>query len=414
VVTAGGLLMARLLAGSNRLHRWQGTALLAAIAVPMTVHALFVLDVLPVGLDPTGVSYVAAGLVLSVAILRRELFDLTPVMREIGREAALSEIDDRVFILDDEGRIVDANPAAAALFGLALERLPGQHLDDHLPALAAALPESPRHARIDLPLERDGVVRHYDVRVTPLYRAYGVVSGLLVSLRDVTERRQREQRLDVLNRLLRHNLRNDLNLVRGSAELLESSVPEKERYRIDQMTETIDALVASSNKIGQIADALEDDRTRTFDVAEELDRIVADARRRYPDASISVDCPEGTVVEAGLSMAAPLEELIDNAVQHTAGRASIRIRVTEADHQQIAISVSDDGPGIDQQEREAVTTGEETPLRHGSGVGLWLVKWIVRKYGGTLSFGDDEGTTVTITLPRGDAHSDGERPLPET
>ena len=87
VVAAGGTLLARLLVRSNRLHRWQSTTLLGAIAVPMIVHALFVLGLLPTGFDPTSLGYVAAGVVLSAGILQRDLLDVSPVTRELGREA---------------------------------------------------------------------------------------------------------------------------------------------------------------------------------------------------------------------------------------------------------------------------------------------------------------------------------------
>ena len=403
VVAAGGVLLGRLLVRPNRLHRWQSTALLGAIAVPMIVHTLFVLNVLPSGFDPTSLGYVAAGVVLSAGILQRDLLDVSPVTRELGRETVLAELDDHVLILDDDRRIVDANRAAAALFDLAHEEIPGEPLAEQRPELAAVVPDEPRSDRFDVPLEHGGEVRYYDVRVSPLYRAYGLVSGLLVSLRDVTDRRQREQRLDVLDRLLRHNLRNDLNLVRGSAELLSPSVPDDERHRIDRITETIDDLAATSDKIGRLTDALEDDRRRVIDLRAELDAVVADARARHPDAVLTVDCPDGVRVAAGPSLWAALDELVSNALEHGGDAPTVTVRVTDdGTDRQVRVDVSDDGPGIDAQEIEAVTSGEETDLCHGSGVGLWLVTWIVRSYGGTIDVSVDDGTIVTVRLPRAD------------
>jgi|GEM_PF-259630 len=409
VVAVGGVLLTRLLVRSNRLHRWQSTALLGSIAVPMIVHTLFVLGALPTGFDPTSLGYVAAGVVLSAGILQQDLLDVSPVTRELGREAVLAELDDRVIILDDDRRIVDANRAAAAFFDGSHEEVPGESLADHCPELAATLPAESVADQYELSLEHDGEVRYYDVRVSPLYRAYGIVSGLLVSCRDVTERRQREQRLDVLNRLLRHNLRNDLNLVRGSAELLAPAVPDAEHHRIDRITETIDDLVATSDKIGHLTDALEDDRRSAIALQAEIDAVVRDARGRFPDAEIAVDCPDGVGVEAGPSLWAALRELVENACQHAGEAPSVTVRVSDDDaDRQVRIDVIDDGPGIDAQEIDAVTSGEETDLRHGSGIGLWLVTWIVRTYGGTLSFAvDDSGTTVTVRLPRADVESAG-------
>jgi PAS domain S-box-containing protein len=423
LVAAGGVLLGRLLVRSNRLHRWQSTALLAAIAVPMVVHALFVLDVLDVvaaGFDPSSLGYVAAGVVLAVGILQRELLDVGPVTRELGREAVLAEMDDPVLILDGQRRIVDANRAALPLFDDPRDDVLGDELGDHRPDLAGALPDALDGAHLELSLDHDGEVRYYDVRVSSLSRAHGVVSGLVVSLRDVTDRRQREQRLDVLNRLLRHNLRNDLNVVRGSAELLRPAVPDAEHRRIDQITSTVDGLVATSDKIGRIADTLDDDRRGAVDLEATVEGVASEVWECHPAAEIGVevnaaDDRRPVIAEAGPSLWTAVEELLTNAAEHgaTAGDDSgstaggpdaggtVTVCITDAPAEdRVRFDVSGDGPGIDEQDIGAITSGEETPLRHTSGVGLWLVKWIIRGYGETLSFAVDDGTTVTVWLPR--------------
>ncbi|ACV47684.1 MULTISPECIES: histidine kinase N-terminal 7TM domain-containing protein [Halomicrobium] len=406
LVVVGGVFLGRLLVRSNRLHRWQSTALLGAIAVPMIVHALFVLDALDVvtsGFDPSSLGYVAAGIVLAVGILQRKLFDIGPVTREIGREVVLAEMNDRVLILDGEGRIVDANRAAETLFEGARDDVLGDTLAAVIPDLATALPDTSTERRLELSLESEGEVRYYDVRVAGLSRAYGVLSGRVVSLRDVTERRQREQQLDVLNRLLRHNLRNDLNVVRGNAELLEAAVSGAEHDRIDQITSTTDDLVATSDKIGRIADAVERDERSPIELCSELDAVVRDVGPRFPDGTVTVDCPEPISVTAGSSLWTALEELVDNALRHGGDAPNVTVRVAESvADRQARVDVIDDGPGIDEAEIAAVTSGGETALHHASGVGLWLVTWVVRGYGGTIDFDVEDGTTVTVRLPRAD------------
>ncbi|MDS0283422.1 histidine kinase N-terminal 7TM domain-containing protein [Haloarcula onubensis] len=445
LILAGGVLLIRTMLRTNDRFQGQVLALLVAITVPTVGHAIHAFDLVPARFDPTSLGYVVSGVVLSGALLRGQLLDVAPVTRDLGREAVFAEMDDAVIIVDGAGRIVDVNAAATVFFSAPPDALSGRALADELPDLAATVPDAGERAQTDTRLERDGAVRYYDVRITPLYRSYGVVSGHLVSLRDVTDRRQREQRIDVLNRLLRHDIRNEMNVVRGNADLLADSVDPAQRDRIDRIVRTVDDIVDRSNKIGRVSEALESERARPLRLPELLAAVVTEARERHPVADIALSCPEVCWVEGSPALTLAFEELLDNAVEHSStgnqnakrsddavehsstGPASqarqdavehgdppvtVDIEVTVRDDG-VVVRVSDDGPGIAAHERAVILAGEETPLQHGSGVGLWLVKWVVRNVGGTLSFADGPGTTVEIELPAArppataERHSDG-------
>lgn len=120
------------------------------------------------------------------------------------------------------------------------------------------------------------------------------------------------------------------------------------------------------------------------------------------------------------SVYAALEEVVRNAIVHN-DRAEPTVEVTvDVDGPpgtgEVAVSVADDGPGVPGAEQEVLTEGDETPLTHASGVGLWLVNWAVSKSGGRLSFeeNDPRGSIVTVHLrrtsaPVTDAPDDGGR-----
>jgi PAS domain S-box-containing protein len=413
LILAGGVLLIRMMLRTTDRFQGQVLALLVAITIPTVGQSVHAFDLVPAQFDPTSLGYVVSGVVLSGALLRGQLLDVAPVTRELGREAVFAEMDDAVIIVDGTGRVVDINAAATTFFARSDGDVAGLELAVELPALAETVPEAGERAQTETRLERDGAVRYYDVRITPLYRSYGVISGHLISLRDVTRRRQRGQRIDVLNRLLRHNIRNEMNVVRGNADLLSDSVDPAERDRIDRILRTVDDIVDRSNKIGRVSEALESQRARPVRLTQLLDTVVEAARTRHPDATITLSRPDACWVEGAPSLALAFEELVDNAVEHSstgnrtasddavergdsAPTVDIDVTVREGS---VLVRVSDDGPGIDPHERAVILAGGETPLQHGSGVGLWLVKWVVRNVGGTLAFADGDGTTVEIELP---------------
>ncbi|MHB9285414.1 sensor histidine kinase [Halobacteriales archaeon Cl-PHB] len=134
-----------------------------------------------------------------------------------------------------------------------------------------------------------------------------------------------------------------------------------------------------------------------------LREVVATARSRYPDATVEVDLPTKCWVQAGPSLTIAIEELVDNAVQHAEEDPTVTVAVDEgaSDDEFVVLTVADDGPGIEPQEWQAIARGRETPLSHGSGVGLWLVHWIVSRFGGTVSFENTAtGSRVTVRIPR--------------
>jgi K+-sensing histidine kinase KdpD len=93
-------------------------------------------------------------------------------------------------------------------------------------------------------------------------------------------------------------------------------------------------------------------------------------------------------------------ELVENAAAHAGPGAHIVIECDPIEGA-VALRVVDDGPGLPESEQAVLADGVETPLVHGSGLGLWMVYWIVTNHDGTIDAAvTEEGTTITVTLPR--------------
>jgi signal transduction histidine kinase len=107
-------------------------------------------------------------------------------------------------------------------------------------------------------------------------------------------------------------------------------------------------------------------------------------------------------------LAVVFENLIENAVEHNDADAPVvTVRSVDVDDGTVAVEVEDNGPGVPDHELDVLDATEETALEHGSGLGLWIVKWGVASLGGTVAFDiSDTGTTARVSLPAAEADED--------
>jgi PAS domain S-box-containing protein len=244
-------------------------------------------------------------------------------------------------------------------------------------------------------------------------------------VRDITERKEREQRLMVLNRVLRHNLRNKLTVVTGYADHVESTledldVPEgadparaREALRSFPLEEALtsvreiqsssDDLTELSEKVRKFGEIIEKvDVTDSVAVRPVVTDLGAEYTEQYSHAAIDLDVDDVRVKGNREFLRLVVGELVENAIQHSDHAApSVELGVTAADDR-VMVRVADDGPGIPDIEREVLREGEEGSLLHGSGIGLWTIHWLVTRVGGTVSIADNDptGTVVTVIVPR--------------
>lgn len=243
----------------------------------------------------------------------------------------------------------------------------------------------------------------YEFRGRRMVDEAGEVRGIVVIGRDITDQLLNEQRLAVALRVLRHNIRNDLNVIRGWAESIvggdgQATVREK-------IIVTVDKLLSISEKTRRMADLGEPTGhgPREINVVERVRAIVDEFGATHPEATIELELPAdaGDVRTEGYQLEVAMRNAIENAIVHNLAEAPwarVSIRQDSAGR---AIVVEDDGPGIPDTERLALEEGYETPLEHGSGVGLWMIQWCLRDLGGSVRLCDRDptGTEISLELP---------------
>jgi len=403
----GTAAIVRLLVRSKHLYRSQSIGLTVAVCSPWLGNGLFIAGVAPPALDTTIVGFSITGVVLAVVTARHRLLDIVPAVREVARDELIESMTDAVLVVDREGRVVDANPAAEALLDREPAHAMGRPLTEVFPALVDAMddaaPDGNGSYRTEFERRDGNAVRHYDIRVSPLRRGFGAVTGRLISLRDVTEQRQREQQLEVLNRLLRHNFRNDANVIRGNATLLGDDIDDPGgAERLDTIRRTVEGMIERNERFASLTERLDEPDGGVTDLSARLEALIATKRRRNPHAEIAFDGAGNAWVDAGSVVVSALDELLTNSIEHNDAETP-RVGVSvehDAESGAVRITVSDNGPGIPDYEMRPIERETETALEHGSGVGLWVTTWIVREADGSIDFAEtDDGTTVTIWLP---------------
>ncbi|MXR41428.1 PAS domain-containing protein [Halobaculum sp. WSA2] len=257
--------------------------------------------------------------------------------------------------------------------------------------------------------------RHYDVHVNPFERSG--LRGRVVVLRDVTDRHRLRRRIGVLNRLLRHDLRNEMNVVLGYAEQIEDRLREragKEDAVDDEMETAIDRITGAAETMLDRAETVRhveatldaDGSTLTRLDVVGLVRAQVDGltmEYRSIDPQVTVDAPDSAWITATGLVDTVFENLLENAIEHShRERPVVEVSVEESE-EFVAVTVADDGPGIPSQELRTFQSESETAVTHSSGLGLWLVVWITEASGGRVSFDVDEtGTAVTVEFPAAD------------
>ncbi|MFB6070080.1 MAG: PAS domain-containing protein [Halanaeroarchaeum sp.] len=250
----------------------------------------------------------------------------------------------------------------------------------------------------------EGNRRPFAIRYYPLRDRDGSIVGVVGALRDISKRKERERQLLVLDRVFRHNVHNDMNVIAGYADLVRRRTDDERVFdHATTVEETAHALIETVDKQREVIDLLtEDHEIRRTDVVDSTTTVAESYRREYPEATIDVEAPDRPVhAEAVPQFDVALDELVENAITHV-DRDRPRIGVTvEARENSVRIAIEDDGPGIPEDEWRVLTDDRRIgPLYHGSGMGLWMVDWIVSRSGGDLAFdASDEGTRVIVDLP---------------
>ena len=364
------------------------------------------------GDDELGV--VARALDESVQEVARRLAEQA---RDRGRmEAILAGMVEGVIVVDPQGRLQLANDAAQRMLRLDNVGIGRAYVETiRHPAIAelvaaTLIGRSPEPLQLSPPRDPSRTI------IARAARATGdAAHGVVVVLHDITDLRRADQiRRDFVANVS-HELRTPLTAIRGYVEALSESDTDPDDSRrflaiITRHTERMERLVKDLLRLarldaGQETLDITDCETRTLAqaVVADLARPVADRRQRV-EIAIAADAEVVRGDAAKLHDA--LRNLVSNAVTYSPEGSTVRIHVERADGR-IAIAVSDEGPGIPDEDLSRVFERfyrvDKSRARDpgGTGLGLAIVKHLVELHGGAVQAQNraEGGARFTITLP---------------
>lgn len=402
LITLGLALLMVVFVRNPTIYRTQTSLLMLGTIPPLLVNVAYTarlsLGPLP-SIDLTPFAFVITGALFALALYQYDLLERTPV----ARERVLEEMGDGLLVLDTNGEIVDTNSITEEILSFASPK--GHSITDVRFAEAETTEAALETVSGETVTETVGGQKQaYDIEWSVLSDHAGELLGHVVSFRNVTDRRRYEQRLEVTQRVLRHNLRNDVNVIRGYAELLLREGTDQQVNAARQILDTTDDLIAVSNKtqmIDRLDKVTEFDRI-TIDVRDGLETIVEQLEKEHPAATIECELPAtlDVYIQDEDLFDIPVRNVLENAIDHAETDPWVRVRGKRV-NDAVEICIEDSGPEIPEMELRVLEEGKEDPLQHGSGIGLWLVYWSVAIAGGAVQFSSREphGNVVRMTFP---------------
>ena len=338
----------------------------------------------------------------------------------------LDLIPDPVFAKNRDGAYLLANEALADYYGESPATIEGQHESTILPNvdqsdgfreddLAVIDSGEPKHIPEEPLTTADGETRIFETVKIPYETAGDGEPAILAYARDISdlkayERQLETQRdnLDVLNQVVRHDIRNDLQLIAAYAEMLDGDLDDESQSHLDVIARSTDNAIELTTTARDLAETMlqADANRRPVPLARTLDGQIDRLLSAEPATVVSVtgNLPRVHVLADDL-LEAVFRNLLKNAVQHNDTEEPEISIETAVDDETVTVRIADNGPGVsDAHKSQIFGRGEQGLESSGTGIGLYLVDTLVDRYGGDIRVEDNDprGAVFVVELPLAD------------
>lgn len=413
-----GLIVTKFKKAEGILKR-QNRLILVGAMIPWAVNLIYLLHIRPFKyIDLTPFAFISTSLVIGIGLLRFRLFDIMPV----AREKIIEALHEGILVADQQGRAVDLNPQMKKILGNQKRSYIGDTLNmlfTEIDLLKEA-ENQPEHGQLEVSRKENGQTRFYAVTITPLPEQKTIHSGNVFLFRDITDRKQNEQKLEELNQLkdrlfsiIAHDLRSPLIGLADMIRLAEEGDLNSEEF--------ISLLPELSKNIGYTSGLVENllywaksqlsgatVNPVLFDLQPVTAPLLGLFQHNADEKGVKIhnQIREATFVYADPDMIqAVLRNLVANAIKFCRQDDFVFINASSSG-EQVTISVEDTGVGINKENLSRLFAQENFTTRgtvneQGTGLGLMLCQEFIEKNNGTISVDSvlGKGSRFSFSLP---------------
>ncbi|NPV49924.1 MAG: PAS domain S-box protein [Candidatus Methanofastidiosum sp.] len=387
---------------SNSINRKQKITFIIAIFITWIANLIHLSRIVISPLDFTSVSFSLMGLVLLIGITKYQLLDIVPT----AYLNVFKNMNDAIIVLGRFNQIVEINPSMEKVLGLESSKICGKKLEQISEIWPELNKEYLNLSSKKLANKKNLVKGNkiFEMDISNIYDSKNFLIGYIIALHDITNRKKMEDKLiksnnqieelnetlQIMNKILRHDLLNKLTIMKSSLWLLEEK---NDKSSIDRLNRSIDSGIGLIERIRELESFImakgELIPVSISEVAEEVSNNI----------HIQVKINGNAIALADQALFSVFENIYRNAIVH--GKTD-NIDVDISSKKNICeIRITDTGEGIPEFIKDNVfEEGISYGSGKGSGLGLYIVKKTIDRYGGTITVEDNKpkGTIFIIKL----------------
>jgi PAS domain S-box-containing protein len=315
-------------------------------------------------------------------------------------ESYLEENPDEMAVLLDALEIIDVNENALDYYGAEtkeelvdnVEALFTEEAYEANRSLMAQIAEGETYYRTEsVSRTLDGEQKHEILEVNVPEEYADDYSRVYLTVMEITDRVEAKDRKAFLHSLLRHDVRNKEQVVRGYIDQVrEYDLPDEATGYLERALETLDESAEIIDKVGALSETDEAQTSEDVAVRSLVESVVGGFESQADERGVELEvCGDDPLATGGPLLEEVFANLVGNVFAH-ANASHVRVTVRDRDDGAL-VAVEDDGVGIPDHEKDRIFDRRYTAGSNpGAGLGLHLVSEVVGTYGGSVEVTDSE------------------------